>query len=271
MREPNLLPWGGPYQIQVINGVEWYLTEGGGKGSTVCSMVQDDAYGATGKQGLDFVAGQLDLDVAAEVEFSLGTTDYTTQINQLQGRGCETVLLTATPADAAATLAKAAQVGFEPKWLGQSPSWLKALFEGDLRKYAEKNLLILAEGGAWDPAASPGMKNLIAAMKTYAPDAKPDWYITVGWVQAMAAHQVLEEAVKSGDMTREGMLDAMNNLDVITADGLFGDYAWGDAETRNPPRTSTVYGVDIAGSPIGLTPVVENYTGTSAEAFNFDD
>lgn len=120
MREPNLLPWGGPYQIQVINGVEWYLTEGGGKGSTVCSMVQDDAYGATGKQGLDFVAGQLDLDVAAEVEFSLGTTDYTTQINQLQGRGCETVLLTATPADAAATLAKAAQVGFEPSgWVSR--------------------------------------------------------------------------------------------------------------------------------------------------------
>lgn len=271
VREPNLLPWGGPYQIQVINGISWYMTEGGGKGSELCSMVQDDAYGATGQQGLDHVASELDLDTGVKVDFSVGTPDFTTHINQLQSDGCETVLLTATPADAAGAIGKAAQAGFTPKWLVQSPGWLKALFSGDLRPYAEANVLILAEGGAWDASASKGMADLLDALKAYAPDATPDWYMTVGWTQAKATHQVLEAAVKNGDLSRDGLMKAMNSLDVIKADGLFGDYAWGDAETRNPPRSSTIYGVDIEGSPIGLVPLVQDYTSDAAKSYSFEE
>lgn len=271
VREPNLLPWGGPYQIQVINGVDWYVNEGGGEGKKICSLTQDDAYGETGQQGLDHVADELGLDLGPQVKFTLGTTDYTTQINALQSDGCEAVLLTATPADAAGALGKAAQSGYEPQWLGQSPTWLKALFEGDLKAYGEKNLVILAEGGAWDAASSQGQADLLAALEKYAPDATPDWYMNVGWVQAQATHQVLEEAVARGDLSREGLVEAMNGLTTITADGIFGDYAWGAPEDREPPRTSTIYGVDITGSPIGMTPVAEGYTSDAATSFTFDE
>jgi ABC-type branched-subunit amino acid transport system substrate-binding protein len=271
VREQNLLPWGGPYQIQVINGVDWYVNEGGGEGKTICSLVQDDAYGQTGQQGLEFAAEELGIELGPEVKFTLGTTDYTTQINQLQSAGCDAVLLTATPADAAPALGKAAQVGYAPQWLGQSPTWLKPLFEGDLKKYAQENLVILAEGGAWDASSSPGMKNLLEALETYAPDQAPDWYITVGWAQARATHQVLEAAVAREDLSREGIIEAMNGLDEITADGMFGDYGWGAPEDRDPSRNSTIYAVDIDGSPIGITPKAPNYTSEAAAAFSFDE
>jgi ABC-type branched-subunit amino acid transport system substrate-binding protein len=271
VREPNLLPWGGPYQVQVINGVDWYVNEGGGEGKKICSLTQDDAYGETGQQGLDHVADELGLELGPQVKFTLGTTDYTTQINALQSDGCEAVLLTATPADAAGALGKAAQSGYEPQWLGQSPTWLKALFEGDLKAYGKKNLVILAEGGAWDAASSQGQADLLAALEKYAPDATPDWYMNVGWVQARATHQVLEEAVARGDLSREGLVEAMNGLTTITADGIFGDYGWGAPEDREPPRTSTIYGVDIDGSPIGMTPVAEGYTSDAATSFTFDE
>lgn len=271
VREPSLLPWGGPYQLQVINGVDWYLNEGGGQGEQICSLTQDDPYGETGVEGLSFAAEQLDFDIGEQLTFTLGTTDYTTQINQLDSAGCEAVLLTATPADAAAVLGRAAQAGYAPQWLGQSPIWLKLLFEGDLQDYAEANLVVLAEGGAWDPEASTGMSELLDALETYAPDEVPDWYMTVGWAQARTTHQVLEAAVENGDLSREGIMEAMDGLEEITADGLFGDYGWGPPEERDPPRTSTVYAVDIDASPIGMVPLAQDYTSEAAEAFSFDE
>jgi len=271
VREQNLLPWGGPYQIQVVNGVDWYLTEGGGEGKTICSLTQDDAYGATGRDGLEFVAEQHGITLGKQVQFTLGTTDYTTHINQLKGAGCDAVLLTATPADTAGALGKAAQVGFEPQWLGQSPTWLKPLFEGDLKDYAEKNLVILAEGGAWDESASKGMGEMIGALEKYAPDTAADWYLTVGWTQARATHQVLEAAVESGDLSREGIIEAMNSLDTITADGMFGDYGWGAPEDREPSRSSTIYAVDIEGSAMGITPKAQDYSSDAAADYSFDN
>jgi hypothetical protein len=63
----------------------------------------------------------------------------------------------------------------------------------------------------------------------------------------------------------------MNSLDEITADGMFGDYGWGAPEDRNPSRSSTIYAVDIDGSPIGITPKAPNYTSEAAAAFSFDE
>src|SRR5690606_27982596 len=53
VREPNLLPLGGPYQIQAINALNWYVEENG-EDKVLCSLIQDDPYGEAGQEGLDF-------------------------------------------------------------------------------------------------------------------------------------------------------------------------------------------------------------------------
>lgn len=269
VREQSLLPIGGPYQIQMINGVDWYVNEGGGEGKSICSLTQDDPYGEAGQEGLEFVAEDLGIELGPQVKFTAGNADYTTQINQLQGADCETVALVATPADAAAALGKAAQSGYAPTWLGQSPTWLKLLFEGDLKDYAQANVKILSEGPNWGDESVPGMVEMVDAMTQFAPDQVPDPYFAFGYNQAKAVAQVLEAAVANGDLSHEGIIEAMNGIEELTFDGLLGDYGWGAPEDRDPPRTTTIFKVDLT-SPTGLTAESVEYTSDAAEAFEFE-
>jgi ABC-type branched-subunit amino acid transport system substrate-binding protein len=269
VREQNLLPIGAPYQIQAINGLNWFVTEGGGsEESAICSLVQDDPYGEAGQEGVDFALEQLGIDLTDTASFTVGNTDFTTQISQLQGSGCEAVWLTSTPTDTATALGKAAELGFEPTWLGQSPSWIGAFVESPLMPYLEANYVWVSEGPEYGNEEIEGMSELIRIQETYAPDQVPDTYFNFGYLESKAVHQVLEAAVENGDLSREGIVEAMNSIDELTFDGLFGDYPWGAPEDRDPPRGSSIFRPN-AEKPIGLELVVEEHEAPFAPDFDF--
>src|SRR3546814_748461 len=99
VREPNLVPLGGPYQTQAMNGLYWYVTDGGGEGKKVCSLIQDDPYGEAGQEGLEFAAENLDIELGVTARFPAppAAADFTAPIGQLQGEDCEMVFMVATP------------------------------------------------------------------------------------------------------------------------------------------------------------------------------
>lgn len=269
--EPNLVPVGAPYQIQAINGLDWYVTEGGGEGKKVCTLAQDDPYGDAGQEGVDHAAEELGLDLGPRVDFAVGTQDFTTQINQLESQSCEAVVLVATPADAAGALGKAASVGYAPKWLMISPGYLKLLFVGgQLESYAVENVLVLSEGVNWGDTSVPGMAQMVEDLETYGDGQEPDPYFAFGYNQARAVHQVLEKAVELGDLSHEGILRAIEEVGTLTFDGLLSDYDYGDSPAdRNPGRESTIFKVDPA-SPTGLTALGgPGYSSDAAKSFEF--
>lgn len=267
--EENLLPIGGPYQMQVINGLDWYVNDDGGEGTKVCMLAQDDPYGDAGEEGVDHAASELDFEKGLRADFAVGTPDFTTQINQLEGADCEAVVLVATPSDAAGALNRAAQSGFEPRWLVVSPGFLKLLYQGELAPYATENVRVLSEGADWGDESVPGMGQMLADLDEYGGDQVPDPYFAFGYNQARAVHQLLEKAVEMGDLSREGLMAAMGELGTLTFDGLLGDYEYGSGPAdRNPPRTSTIFTFDID-APTGLTAVKESYASEAAESFDF--
>lgn len=268
IREPNLVPIGGPYQIQAINGIDWYLNEGGGEGNKICTLAQDDPYGDAAQEGVDHAAEELEIDLGPRVDFSVGTADFTTQINQLQGEDCEAVVLVATPLDAAGSLGKAAQSGYAPQWLVISPGFLKLLYAGDLAPYATANVKVLSDGPNWGDESVPGMAQMVADLEEYGGDQVPDPYFAFGYNQGRAVHQVLEEAVANGDLSRQGILDAISSIEELTFEGLLGDYPYGPVEERDPPRTSTIFAVDLA-APTGLTAEVAAYESDAALSYDF--
>ena len=254
VNEPNLLPIGGPYQIQAINALNWYVTDGGGEGKVVCSLIQDDPYGEAGQEGLDFAAEELGIDIAVTARFPAppATADFTAPIGQLQGEGCEMVFLVATPTSTGGALGKSVEVGFTPQWIGQSPTWIGALGASPLAPYLQENFLVASEGPNYGDTSVPGMTELMRIKDTYAPDQAPDVYFNFGYNEAQAVHALLEKAVELGDLSRDGILAALADLGTVTFDGLLGDYTYG--ETRTPPTTTTLFRVDPA-SPIGLSAV----------------
>ncbi|HEV7762772.1 MAG TPA: ABC transporter substrate-binding protein [Acidimicrobiales bacterium] len=269
VREQNLLPIGAPYQIQAINGIDWYVNDGGGsEDSKICILRQDDPYGEAGLEGVEFVLDALGIDLVSDATFQVGNPDFTAQITQLQGDGCEAVWLTATPTDVGSALGKAAELNFAPKWLGQSPTWIGAFIDSPLLPYLEANYVWVSEGPEYGDDSVPGMSELLRIQDTYAPDQAPDIYFNFGYLESKSVHQVLEAAVENGDLSHEGIIDAMNSLDELKFDGLFGDYGWGAPEDRNPPRSSSIFEVDSS-KDIGLGLVESEYQADSAADFEF--
>jgi ABC-type branched-subunit amino acid transport system substrate-binding protein len=269
VREENLLPVGGPYQIQAINAIDYYLSEGGGtRDSKICTMVQDDVYGDAGQQGIDFAAQRYGFTVANKQRFKAATENYAGQIGALAGAGCQMVFLTATPADAAKIWGTAAQARYAPKWYGQSPSYTGALAASAIGPYLQANVVIVAEGTEWGDPAIPGMKDMVARVAQFAPQQQPDYYFAFGYNQARAMSAVLEKAVALGSLSRDGVLEAVNQVGTVSFEGLSGDYQYGPAATRNPPRSTTLFKVDPS-KPFGLATLKYNFTSDAAKAFEF--
>jgi ABC-type branched-subunit amino acid transport system substrate-binding protein len=254
VNEPNLVPLGGPYQIQAINALNWWVTDGGGEDSVVCSLIQDDPYGEAGQEGLDFAAEQLGIDIAVTARFPAppAPAEFTAPIGQLQGEGCEMVFLVATASSTGPALGKAVEVGFAPQWIGQSPTWIGALGASPLAPYLQENFIVVAEGPNYGDESVPGMAELLRIKDTYAPDQAPDIYFNFGYNQALVVTALLEKAVELGDLSHDGILAALAELGTVSFGGLLGDYVY--EETRTPPTTSTMFNVDPA-SGTGLTAV----------------
>ncbi len=268
VREQNLLPVIQPYQIDVINAMAYYIEEAGGRGRTVCAIIENDVYGEAGLEGLRFAAERLDFDIATVTRFALGDQDFTAQVTSLRSNGCEVVWVNALPSEFGAILGKAAELGYTPQWIAQSPAWVDVLGAGDLRGYLEEHVWIAAVGTEPDDTSDPSMAQLVELRNRYRPDQKPDYYFNFGYYQAMAVHQVLERAVERGDLSRDGIIEAMNSLDKLDYGGLIGEYAWGPPEARKPAPMSTVFKINMD-KPFGLEALKVNFETPHAAAYEF--
>jgi ABC-type branched-subunit amino acid transport system substrate-binding protein len=264
--EEQLLALGAPYQIQAINGMDWYVNQEGNEDPTVCIMRQNDPYGEAGLEGLEFAAEEMGFEIAEDVTFAPTDTDFGAPVNRLKGAGCTVVLLVGLPNSTGGVMGTAEQIAFTPQWLGVSPTWL-GLLAGNA--YMQQNFKLIAEGPEAGDTESEGMAQLEADMAKYAPDQKPDLYFTFGYAQAWSMAQVLEKAVEDGDLSREGIKAAMESVGTITTGGLLGDYEYGPPEDRKFPRASRIFSVDAA-APGGLKAVAEEFTSDAAEAFELE-
>ena len=271
VREQNLLPIGGPYQIQAINGFDWWINEGGGNVDQVyCSFIQDDPYGDAGQEGLEFAADNLGFTVSEVARYVSGDTDFSAQVQQLQDAGCEVVFLVTLPSVTGTALGTAAASGFAPQWIGTSPTWINAFAQIEqLAPYLQEYFVVVGEGSTWGDESVPGMATMVERLEEFAPDQDPDYYFTFGYLQAHAVVQVLEAAVANGDLSREGIIEAMNGLGSVSFEGLGGDYFYGTPDERVPSTENTIFMVNPA-VPNGVEAVTTGYRAPFAGDFVFE-
>ncbi len=269
VREQNLFPVIEPYQVDVINGMEYYLGDGGGSvDDTICAVIQNDLYGEAGLEGLEFAAENMGFEIATVTRYGSGDQDFTAQITELVNTDCDMVWATALPTEFGGLLGTAAQSGFTPRWIAQSPAWIDVLALGALADYLEANVWVVALGREWGDPASATMTEMVERVAKYKPDQAPSYYFTFGYVQAWATHQLLEAAVANGDLSRQGIIDAMNGLSQLEFGDLSDPFQYGPPEDRNPPRTSTMFAVDVE-KPFALAALSDPITSPVAEAYEF--
>jgi ABC-type branched-subunit amino acid transport system substrate-binding protein len=269
VRQRNLLPVGAPYQIQMINGLNYFLDEGDGEGKTVCALIQDDVYGEAGLEGLQYAAQQRNVEIATTQRYKQGDEDVTGQIQALRRADCEAVFLTSLPSDAGTIWGTAARLQFAPRWIASSPTWVDELGASPLAEYLQQTTWLLAEGTEWGDEEVPGMAEMVERVEKLAPNQEPDYYFAFGYNQARAMTALLEKAVELGDLSPEGILRASDELGTVSFDGLTDDYQYGSADERNPPRTTTIFSVDPE-RPFGLATLEYNFATDAAREFQFE-
>jgi ABC-type branched-subunit amino acid transport system substrate-binding protein len=272
VKNPTLFPIAGPYQIQAVNSLDYYINNGG-KGKKICAIAQDDEFGVAGLQGLDYAAGKLNFKVAKTVKFTTvisGGGDVTAQIQQLSDEKCDLVFTVATAADASSILTKMIGLNFSPQVIALAPFWLAAYAQSPaLQSFLVKHFWLASEGSYWGDPNIPGMTKMLSDVQKYKPDQKPDPYFAFGYAQAWAVDQILEKAVANGDLSKEGIQKASNEVGTLKFDGLTGDYLYGSsAADRNPARTSTVFKVDPS-KPAGLDVLAPTFASDAAKSYKF--
>ena len=162
----------------------------------------------------------------------------------------------------------AEQAGFEPQWIGQSPMWLPP-FAGN--PYNQKNLWIASDGPLLEAEAGEAVAEMLELKEKYAPDASLDQYFYFGYVAAQHVSQVLEKAVEMGDLSHDGIVEAMNSIESFDIPEELGSAyeSWGAPEDRVPPRTTTIFWIDPAG-PGGFKVIEAGIVSEAAEKYEFE-
>jgi ABC-type branched-subunit amino acid transport system substrate-binding protein len=269
VHNPNLVPVSAPYQIEVLNALDYYVNNGG-KGKKVCALAQDDEFGEAALEGLAAAKKALKLKVGPQPRFETGE-DLTGQIQQLADGNCDAVLVASTPLDTSSIMTKAISLNFEAQFIALAPAWLPNLAQSaNIQDFIVEHLWLSAgQYVAWGDTSVPGMQEFLDRQAEFAPDQTPDSYFIFGYLQGQAMAQVLEKAVKSGDLSRAGVLKAVSQIKKLTFDGLDEDYKYGPAAKRNPPRATAVLAVDPAGV-VGLAILGPQAASTAAEKYKIE-
>lgn len=269
VRNPNLLPWGIPYQLQAINGVGYALTDGGYAGKPVCTMTLATGYGEATVEGVEYLAKEMNFTVAAKATFKQDDQDFVAPVTQLKNANCAVVMMASLPGVTGKVLGAAAQVGFAPRWVVTAPSYHHALAASPLKDYLVKTLWMSWDGPNYGDTTVAATRTFAAAQQQFAPDQKPDFYYRAGYVMGYAVQAVLEKAVAANDLSRTGMLAATAAVPTLAMDGMLSDWVYGPASQRNPPRSGTIFKV-TEGEPLALSIEKAGVSVPAAQSFTFD-
>ena len=268
VHEPQVIPVGSTYQIQAMNGMSYYVKEGGGQGKKICAFIRDDSYGQAGLEGLIVASKHLGFSVPLVARYALGDQDFIGQVSQLKREGCEAVFLGAIVPDAVKIMGTASQLEYEPRWIAMGPSWSDALTKSPIFPYMMKNYWVTLDGPEWGDQSVPGMRAMLEDIKTYKPDQKPNYWFTFGYAQAQVVQKVLEQAVKQGDLSNDGIIQAVAAIERVDLGGLFSPYIYGKPADRVPPRESSLFKPSPA-KPYGLEAIRVNFASEAAKAYVF--
>jgi ABC-type branched-subunit amino acid transport system substrate-binding protein len=245
-----MAPVGAPYSVDIANVLDYY-TESGTKKPKIGIIYQNDEYGADGLRGFKAAKSTLGFTDAGQQSFNAGDTSFTAQVQKLKSAGADAVVVTALPSATGPIVGTAATLGFKPQWILQGPSFLEQLItkDGNVDSPATpvapalKGALVTSFAAPWGDEQTPGMKQLVADHDQYSAKLPPSIYFTLAYAQGQVQAAILRKAIQSGNLTREGILTAKQNLGTVELGGIAPNVSY--APQPGPPtRKSLIARID---------------------------
>ena len=151
----------------------------------------------------------------------------------------------------------AAAQGLNVPIIGSNPVFAPGLLQGPAAQALKDNLYVASPVSAFD--AQP---ELLEQYQAAYPNVQPSLGVLVGYGMSAIMKQVLDAACENGDLTREGVLNAFNELQDVDTGGLVVPI--NGFETGVSPSTQSFI-LRPADVPGGATVVQEAFEGEFAQ------
>lgn len=272
--DPHLFPFSTSYQLLAINAIDYYL-KNGGSGKNICLLSQDDGYGAAGIQGAEYAA-KVDKFVIKSSQKVALLGDKTAALQALKNASCDMVFTTVLFVDMKSVVKTAQQLSFAPRFVLMAPAWERSFtdktdsgYDASFSDYLAQHVWVSATGPQWGDTTNPGMAKMLSVAKQYRPKQNANLYFEFGYTQAWALDQILEKATANGDLSRDGLLNAINEVGTLKFDSLLPDYKYGSSiDQRTTPLPATIFSVDPTVDG-GLKTLAADYVSDGAKTYKF--
>lgn len=270
-REKYLMLAGTPYRLQVENAFDYVVNTLHVQNPATGIIYQNDEYGQDGLTGYKEAITAYHLNDVAEASYGATDTKFTAQVLQMKAAGAKYVFLTTIPGATGGIIGTAAQLGYFPQWILQSPAFASPLMAVPALVPLLEKAWVMGQGAIWGDKSAPGMVQLLSDVAKYAPKQQPDAFFQAGYTYAEVTYAVLKQAFANNDISRDGLLKAFESLHNVDLGGLLPPVNYGssaDPNSRVPTRDSVVYAIDPT-QPTDIRALTPDFTGSAAKASQF--
>ncbi len=220
---PYTPPLNTSYKFEAMRAMDWVVEKAGDPKKIKAAIVyQQDDYGKDGLLGWTESAKIHGVDIVDQQAVAPGQKDYAAVVTSLKEKGATHVMLTTLPSGSGPILGTAAQLGYKPIWIGNTPAWIDRFFDPKvIPPQVWENFHWATALTFWGEDV-PGMKNFLAVWDKYGKDmgGNPDFYILISYAQGVIELEVLSRAMAAGPVTRASYLKALQSLTNYDVQGL---------------------------------------------------
>ncbi|MBD8507075.1 ABC transporter substrate-binding protein [Hoyosella sp. G463] len=253
-----ILESGYSYCTESVIGLDWYSEEHGAP-STLVTVGYPGDYGSDAATGARRWAEENDVEVLAEINTAPNAMvqDQAGPIEQILTLAPDVVVLATAPAEAAEIVATTVARGYGGRFMGSVPTWNPGLLQTAAIQALTARYNQTSPWQNWD-GQSAGMDAIRDSLGGNLPTNQG--YV-FGWVWSYALKELLEKAAAEDDLSRSGLRDAIDGLEV-SYEGILPDRTFGD-----PPALedlTAVITVPDANVELGTRTVAEAVTATTS-------
>lgn len=272
------------YFAQFANASYWAMNVADPAVITADSVVgiiyQADDYGQDCLNGYNFGQENTGFNAAYEATYASGDADFSAQIGGAQAAGVDVLFVCALPSALAGMLGTAAAIEYSPAVFGSSPSYNPvlpgALGGGDeaagLALFSSFPYYGLGAGPTFEDD-TPGMAELRSDFANYGADLPAEIinvFFYFGYTQAQSFTAILEAAVAAGDISRAGLLAAVEAVQGVDLGYGAGPVGYGPTPADRIPTNTDNIGVPVSvtENAFGLMPVSDFFIAPYMEGWD---
>ena len=184
---------------------------------------------------------------------------------------------TVNPTALADIMGQAVAAGFTGQWGGNGPSYAPQLMGTEVGPAMDQYYTHFQPYVPYNGNDSAGMQDVVALMSEYRPEAPYQGVYVISWIQGEILRQGLEFAAAAGDMTRAGIVEALQS-NTIDMGGVIPDLNYGGDPNDQVVRSSYVLDASLDAYDAEATvlddfgdgvELIEEYTSDAAANWDY--